>query len=338
MTTRKIIESSAPTRVDLAGGTVDIWPLYLFHEGAVTVNFAIDLPARCRITSRSDSKIVLRSVDTAESAEFDGLAPLRTTPRLKMLAKLIYFFAPAAGLEMVTECTAPAGSGLAGSSALNIAICGALNVFTGARHDPRTLIEIAKNVEAQVIDVPTGDQDFYPPTYGGVSAIHLTPKGVEREEIAADLDGLAERLVLVFSGQQRNSGINNWEVQKRHIDGDRKVIEAFDGIVRAANRMADALRRGDFDAIHAALDEEWSNRRQLSDGIATPEIDSIIARAKSLGAGSAKICGAGGGGCVVLSVPAGRRRAVERALADDGVRVIDYSIARRGLQLTVSEE
>ena len=333
-----IIESSAPTRVDLAGGTVDIWPLYLFHEGAVTVNFAIDLPARCRLTSRTDSRILLRSVDTAESAEFDGLAPLRTTPRLKMLAKLIYFFAPATGLEMVTECTAPAGSGLAGSSALNIAICGALNVFTDARHDPRTLIEIAKNVEAQVIDVPTGDQDFYPPTYGGVSAIHLNPKGVEREEIPADLDGLAERLVLVFSGQQRNSGINNWDVQKRHIDGDRRVIEAFDGIVRASNRMAGALRRGDFDAIDAALDEEWSNRRQLSDGIATPEIDSFIARAKSLGAGSAKICGAGGGGCVVLSVPAGRRRDVERALAADGVRVIDYSIARRGLQLTVSEE
>ena len=332
-----IIESSAPTRVDLAGGTVDIWPLYLFHEGAVTVNFAIDLPARCRLATRGDRKIVLRSVDTGESAEFDDLAQLRATSRLKMLSKLIYFFAPEGGLEMVTECAAPAGSGLAGSSALNIAICGALNVFTRAGYDPRTLIEIAKNVEAQVIDVPTGDQDFYPPTYGGLSAIHLTPKGVVREEVAVDLGRLSERLVLVFSGQQRNSGINNWEVQKRHIDGDRRVYDAFEGIVRAANRMADALGRGDFDAIDEALDEEWSNRRQLADGITTPEIESIIARAKSLGAGSAKICGAGGGGCVVLSVPQGRRQSIEAGLKADGVRVIDYTIARRGLELGVSD-
>src|SRR5512135_3280977 len=106
------IETSAPTRVDLAGGTIDIWPLYLFHEHAVTVNFAIDLPARCRIVPRNDGKFLLRSVDTAESAEFDSLAPLRTTSALRLLARLIYFFKPETGLEMVTECMAPPGSGL----------------------------------------------------------------------------------------------------------------------------------------------------------------------------------------------------------------------------------
>jgi D-glycero-alpha-D-manno-heptose-7-phosphate kinase len=43
------IESKAPTRVDLAGGTLDIWPLYLFHPGAVTVNAAITRYASCVI-------------------------------------------------------------------------------------------------------------------------------------------------------------------------------------------------------------------------------------------------------------------------------------------------
>ena len=117
-----IVETSAPTRVDLAGGTIDIWPLYLFHQNALTVNFAIDLPARCRLASRPDKKIVLHSLDTRESAEFDGIEQLWSTPKLKMLSKLIYFFSPRAGLEMTTECTAPPGSGLAGSSALNIAM------------------------------------------------------------------------------------------------------------------------------------------------------------------------------------------------------------------------
>lgn len=332
-----IIETSAPTRVDLAGGTVDIWPLYLFHESAVTVNLAIDLPARCRLASRRDGKIVLRSIDTGEFAEFDGLMPLKSTSKLRMLAKLIYFFAPQRGLEMTTECTAPAGSGLAGSSALNISICGALNVFTGSRYDAETLITIAKNVEAQVIDVPTGDQDFYPPTYGGLSAIHFTPQGVKREGIPADLDRLSERLILVFSGQQRNSGINNWEVMKRHIDGDKRVYQAFEGIVRAAGKIAAALRDQRFQDIDEALDEEWSNRRLLSDGISTPEIEDIIARAKALGAGSAKICGAGGGGCVVLSVPEGRRQEIQNKLHNSSAHIIDYKIERQGLNLRVLE-
>src|ERR1700753_531077 len=45
---KKTITSRAPTRIDLAGGTVDIWPLYLFLKNPVTVNLGIDLFAEAR--------------------------------------------------------------------------------------------------------------------------------------------------------------------------------------------------------------------------------------------------------------------------------------------------
>jgi D-glycero-alpha-D-manno-heptose-7-phosphate kinase len=325
------IETSAPTRVDLAGGTVDIWPLYLFHERAVTVNFAIDLPARCRVEPRTDGRFLLRSVDTAESGEFDGLAPLRTSNTLRLLSRLIYFFRPVHGLEMVTECTAPPGSGLAGSSALNIAICSALNRLAGGKYSQAELIRIARNVEAQVIEVPTGEQDYYPAAYGGLQAIHFSPEGVSREEIPADLERLSQRLILVYSGKLRNSGINNWDMMKRHIDKDSRVYDAFEGITSAANQALIALRRGSFDEIDDVLAQEWENRRLLCPGISTPEIDDIISRAKSYGARSAKVCGAGGGGCVVLSVPEGRRPEIQERLRADRVHVIDYKIVREGV-------
>lgn len=57
-----IIESSAPTRIDLAGGTIDIWPLYLFHGGAETVNVAIDLYAKCRIETGGEGYTDRKSV------------------------------------------------------------------------------------------------------------------------------------------------------------------------------------------------------------------------------------------------------------------------------------
>src|SRR3974390_2486540 len=115
-----IVESSAPTRIDLAGGTVDIWPLYLFHRDALTINVAINLPARCRVSSRPDRIFVFHSKDTGETAYCDNLESLWGATKLRLIAKLVHFFSPSTGLEIVTDCSAPAGSGLAGSSALNI--------------------------------------------------------------------------------------------------------------------------------------------------------------------------------------------------------------------------
>jgi len=328
-----IIEASAPTRVDLAGGTVDIWPLYLFHSRAVTINFAIDLLAKCRLTKRDDRRIVLRSQDTGEEAEFDDLESLRSSTRLRLLSKLVEFFAPEHGLELVTDCASPAGAGLAGSSTLNIAICGALNRFTGAGHDLDDLIRIAKNVEAQVIRVPTGDQDYYPATFGGLQALHLTAGGVMREEISVDLDLLAERFILINSGLSRNSGINNWEVMKRHIDGNTEVFLAFEGILVGANAILSALRAGDFDAIDEALEIEWSNRKTLSEKITTPEINRLISKARSFGAGAAKVCGAGGGGCLLITVPNGERQRILEKLTQSGVQALNFKIMRQGLMV-----
>src|SRR4051812_7568007 len=126
-----IIESSAPSRVDLAGGTIDIPPLFLFHEGAATVNFAVDLLAKCRIETRDDDRIVLESIDRGVTFEtsLDRMSELKNEPRLELLAKLVYFFKPDVGFNMVTESEAPAGAGLAGSSTLNIACIGALNTL-----------------------------------------------------------------------------------------------------------------------------------------------------------------------------------------------------------------
>ena len=84
-TNNLIIESSAPTRVDLAGGTIDIPPLFLFHEGAATVNFAISMMAHCRIETRDDESIILESIDQNAVVETTvaDIATLkrRTAPR-----------------------------------------------------------------------------------------------------------------------------------------------------------------------------------------------------------------------------------------------------------------
>ncbi|MEP7117698.1 MAG: GHMP kinase, partial [Acidobacteriota bacterium] len=253
--------ASAPTRVDLAGGTIDIWPLYLFHPGAQTLNAAISLRASVRLEPRNDGRIVLASRDlacTTAPLAFDDL-PADTT--LPLLAKLAHAFG-ARGLTMTADCEAPAGAGIAGSSALNIAAAAALARFTGRTLTGDELLEVAKNVEAQVIQVPTGLQDYRPALHGGIAALELGVHGVRRVPLGLDPDELSARLVVCYTGAPRKSGINNWEITKRRIDGDAEVTRCFDGIVTAAAAMRRALDRGDWPTAAAALADEWRTRKQ----------------------------------------------------------------------------
>jgi len=334
-----IIESSAPTRVDLAGGTIDIPPLFLFHEGAATVNFAISLLAKCRIETRDDDRIILESIDQHSSLETSvgDLASLKNEPKLELLAKLVYFFKPETGFKMTTESQAPAGAGLAGSSTLNIACIGALNKLVGDRYAPKRFIPIAAAVECQVIRVPTGYQDYYSAQYGGVSCIHFGPEGMSREALDIDTATLERRIAICYTGEPRNSGTNNWEITKRHIDGDAELFELFEGIRDTSVKMRVALRAGAWDAVGKILAAAHPQRQRLSPNITTPQMDHLIATAMKNGAIAAKICGAGGGGCIAFYCEDGRRSDVETAVsAEDGARMLDWKVQSAGLTVRSS--
>src|SRR6185436_3652887 len=137
-----IIESSAPPRVDLAGGTIDIWPLYLFHPGATTVNFALSLRARALIETLNDGRVVLESRDRNIRLEttVDQIDELAEDKHLELVSKMVHFFRPQTGFHLVAHSEAPAGAGISGSSALAIALIGALNRLAGNRYDPTEFI------------------------------------------------------------------------------------------------------------------------------------------------------------------------------------------------------
>jgi len=326
-----VIDTSAPTRIDLAGGTIDIWPLYLFHPGAQTLNAAISLRARARVESRADDRIVIRSKDTGVTVEASDWPELRDRRELRLLSLLVHFF-QTRGITLTTSSESPAGAGIAGSSALNVAVCGALADWNRRHYEPEALLQIAMNVEAQTIAVPTGLQDYRPAFYGGVAALELGVDGIHRVPLEIDVSELERRLVLCYTGEPHNSGTNNWEITKKHIDGDREVFDCFERIRDTASAMRDRLARGDWDGVGAAIAEEWNNRKRLAPRVTTPVIDTLITRAKAAGAIAAKVCGAGGGGCLFCFGPPSKRTAIAEALAAGGARLLDYTIQPDGLR------
>ena len=326
------ISASAPTRIDLAGGTIDIWPLYLFHPGAQTLNAAISLRARAWIEPRPDERIELLSEDTDRTVNL-SFDQLRDDDTLPLLGRLVHRFG-VHGIRLTTRGESPAGAGIAGSSALNVAVCGALAAHLGDERKPEALLEIAKDVEAQVIKVPTGLQDYRPAMYGGVAALELHAGETRRVPLDVDPQELERRIVLCYTGEPRNSGTNNWEITKRHLDGDQHIFDCFERIRDTAAAMREALTRGDWERTAACLATEWENRKRLAPGVTTAAIDSLIARAIAAGATAAKVCGAGGGGCLFCLVPPADLPKVREALADGGAGILDFRIETAGLQVT----
>ena len=326
------IEASAPTRIDLAGGTIDIWPLYLFHDGAATINAAISLRAHVTVKELPDDLVELQSLDTARRISARNWSELEPGGQLPLLAHVARHYRLERA-SVTTRADSPAGAGIAGSSALTIALCGALARFTGASINPDDLLQVAMNIECQTIHVPTGVQDYRPAMYGGIAAIELRVDGVKRVPLDVDPRALEQRIVLAYTGEPRHSGTNNWEITKRHIDGDRDIFDCFERIRDTATAMRAALTREDWDEVGRQIAIEWDNRKRLAPGVTTPIIEDLIARASSAGATAAKVCGAGGGGCLFCYGPPSARPAIAGALADGGARVLDYRIETDGLQL-----
>jgi D-glycero-alpha-D-manno-heptose-7-phosphate kinase len=331
MTERRVVEATAPTRIDLAGGTLDIWPVYLFHPGAVTVNAAIDRRAWCRVETGT-AGVALESKDTRAKAEGRDVSEVLHGGTLSLVAYILRALGIETGIKVVTEARVPAGSGLGGSSALAVAVAAAASRAVGRELDADGLWPVVRDAEAQSIAVPTGVQDYLAAIHGGVLGIHLEPGRVRVERLQTDPGKVEESLLLVDAGVTRFSGINNWEVFKGQIDGDERVRSALHGIVSAASRLREALVGHRYDDVGPLMAEEWAARKRLAPGVTTPEIDRIAEIAAAHG-GAAKVCGAGGGGMVTVWAVPGRREKAEKALQEAGFKAIRFRLDLRGLEV-----
>ena len=332
MQTAASLACSAPTRIDLAGGTIDIWPLYLFHDGASTINAAISLRAHAEVRPRTDGALELRSLDTNRQCRAQHWSEIQNADGLALLALLARHYR-LENATLTARGESPAGAGIAGSSALAIAVCGALARWTGSSTEADDVLQVAMNVECQAIRVPTGVQDYRPAFYGGIAAIELGVNGVRRVGLDVDPGELERRIVLAYTGAPRSSGTNNWQITRGHLDGDQRLFDCFERIRDTASAMRAAMECGDWDEVGRQIAREWENRKRLAPGVTTPAIDDLMARATAAGARAAKVCGAGGGGCLFCYGPPGARDAIARALVEGGARVLDYRIEMEGLRV-----
>ena len=307
------IEASAPARIDLAGGTLDLWPLHVLHPGSVTVNLAIDLRARCRVRKRTGGFRVTVP-DLGYERSVGAPKELLADPRAALAGALLECLNIREPRDIELSSAVPYGSGLGGSSALTVAMAAALSESVGRAFEGEGRVALVRDVETRVLGKPAGTQDYYPALSGGLHVLDFQPCGVEVRQSVVDPALWLRHLSLFDTGAAHSSGMNNWEIFRARLEGDHLVAARLEDVRAAARDMADAVAAEDFRAMGDALKREWAARRRLAPVVSSPGIEAAIETGVGAGAWGGKACGAGGGGCVVLLAPAEKTPAVREAL------------------------
>jgi D-glycero-alpha-D-manno-heptose-7-phosphate kinase len=321
-----------PNRVDLAGGTLDIYPLYLLVEGAMTVNAAISVRSivEARPFRRGAARLHSGNYGIAVLAADTHGIPLEG--KLGLLSRALRHFPAVSGVEFLVRNEAPVGSGIGASSALLVAMMTAMGRLTGTAKPWRETAHAAMEIEASHLKSLTGRQDHVAALRGGVQGIRFLPGNLEVRRLPAG--GTAGRLLqahgfLAHTGIAHRSSDVNWRMIRGAIEGNAAVLRKFRGIAAAARDAWRAVSSADVDALGAAIRSEWRIRRTLAEGVSPRKVEDLLAarRFRRLVSG-AKLCGAGNGGMLfgLLRDPADRPGA-EAFLSEAGMSVVPFRLS-----------
>lgn len=319
------IYAKSPTRVDLAGGTLDLWPIYTFLDNCYTVNVAISIFTHCIIRPLNSSRIVVNVKDLGITKEFPNLnACLNDSDEsFVLIQKHIQFWKPASGFEITTWSESPVGGGLGGSSSLSVTISGAFAHWLGRKWTPAEWVETVHNIEAQVLKMPTGTQDYYPPILGGMNSLHYKMDGCHTRKHHFKGNDFQSSFLLVYTGKPHHSGMNNWQVLKDCIDGQVSTMSALESLQKVSEQMHRVCDQGQFGQLKTLLNHEFEARVRISKVFSSPEIERLKEVSLRSGAEAVKICGAGGGGCVLVWCSPGKRESVAKACLENGFQVLE---------------
>lgn len=315
-------------RFDLAGGTLDIWPLGVLHRGSRTLNVALDVPVRVELRRRRATyrlRVGDKQFEAEDLTEFLGS---EDSSLFGLLAEELEL----PPVEAILESASPRGGGLGASSAIGTALITAAEALLDRpESDVRSRALLSRDIEARLMGLPTGLQDQFPPLMGGALEIAHLAGGERVRRLDCDLERLGNCMTVVYTGRSHFSGATNWQVIRRRLEGDPLTTELFERICEVSMVLGTALETGDLQRVGELMSEEWSYRRRLAEGVSTREIENLLAATKAAGAWGGKAGGAGGGGCIAVLHPPEARDRIAAAAAEAGGQVLDARPKREGM-------
>lgn len=324
-----MITVKVPTRIDLAGGTLDIWPLSTIFAPAVCINAAINLYATVEAKeSPGTESVVIRTHKPERKTVYRSGIPDRS----KSLYHRVLDFFPVKGWELSINNLSPAGAGLGGSSSLVIALIRAMCGISGKRMRKPDIIELSKNIEARHIGIPTGVQDYVAAIEGGINRIYADTGGISYERLPVKNYEIEKRIILAYSGRSRISAKANWLMFRKAIEGDKRTVRIFRGIAENSLRVEEALLNGRFDDAGVLIEKENRLRERLGPSVIPAFLKKVFDAVRKKG-GRPKICGAGGGGCFIVWCDPEMKTSLKTLLEQKGMQPLDFKVGFPSLEI-----
>lgn len=324
--------AKSATRVDLAGGTLDLWPLSILVKGATTVNCSIDCFTQVTFTPGNRLKIIAKSPDFSFSFVFSKIEDLFKAPQpeLSLFKESLSFLQDSRNAlgEWLLESESPAGSGLGGSSSLLISILKVLLEIEDRRDlDQKKIIAMARDIETKVLKSPAGIQDYFSPLEMGLNSIEFSEGGFKRKNLNPFLEYWQPRFLIVDSQIKHHSGFNNWEIFKRFIEKDLEVVRSLETLAEVAHEVVSSLKNKNDEGLKKAFIKELEARKKVSKSYINKELSCFLDHLKKISPSMGiKVCGAGGGGCVLLLVEPNKREETAQALDKENIKVLPFNL------------
>ena len=314
--------SRTPLRLGLIGGGTDLRE-FASREGGLVVNATIDRFVYVRITEDSSGEIEFHSYDTGEKSLFSdtensGNMPLFRSSLLRIMEISGNEKIPPMKIESFSD--SPVGSGLGTSSSLCVGLITALSEWFQINMDSHETAELAYKVERVDCGFSGGMQDQYAASFGGINLMTFNEDGsvdVKKLDVDENIKSqIQASIVLFFTGTSRDSSLIIDQQSSSLKSSEDKARIALSKMKSLVPDFCDSLLKGDITAMSEIMDTCWEAKKLTSDAVSNHNIDSLIQEARSNGAASAKVSGAGGGGFVLFFVPFEKRNRLINWLRD----------------------
>ena len=321
-----MIISKTPVRLSFLGGGTD-YPEYFRDHTGMTLSTTIDKYSYITVSPLTEFFKYSIRLSYSETELVNTLDEIQH-PAIRECMK---FMDIDRGLEVHYVGDLPARTGLGSSSSFTVGFLHALYAYGGRMVDKRKLAEDAVYVEREMIGERVGLQDQYAASFGGLLQLSFYDQmSVDVRHVIVPgehLEALQERLLLFYTGLQRKAHDILEEQIERTESGD--IEPQLKELAALVPRGIEILSEGDdLAAFGELLHENWVLKKKLSESISNRDIDRHYEAARKAGAIGGKLCGAGGGGFILLYVETYNREKVRRALSD--LREVRFSFENEG--------
>ena len=322
-----MIITQTPLRIGLVGGGTDL-PDYYREYGGRVLNCAIDKYIYVIVKQRFDDDIYVNYSKKEIVSRVEDL-------QHELVREAMHMAGIRTGVEITTLADIPsAGSGLGSSSSVTVGLLHALFAYQGRQVSAEELADRACAIEIDRCGKRIGKQDQYIAAYGGVRDIRFGPGDrVIAEEVSlpsSQRRALQEQMLLFYTGVTRSAG-SILDEQTANIG---KTLTELHQLRQLAGQAADSLRRGENGGVGEALRASWAAKRALAAGVTNSQIEECIDAALDAGATGAKVCGAGGGGFLLVMCPAERHHDVRVKL--EGMKELPIKIDPLGSRVALN--